>query len=138
MPSLTPAVPAALNETLPVTSKRIEAELSASQGLAWKHTAMLEKKLAEGEAKQQGGEPPVALLRQALYNVRQHEVFLKKLLVGCCPCESFTYLFRIKYTLHKTYTTLPPMATSASFPTRRTQSSVPNAWKPCRGSSLPR
>lgn len=85
-----PAVPAALNETLPVTGKRIEAELSASRDLAWKYTAALEKKLADGEAQRQGGEPPVApLLRQALYNVRQHEVFLKKLLVGRRPLDSF-------------------------------------------------
>lgn len=78
-----------------MTSKRIEAELSASRALAWKYTAVLEKKLAEGEAQRQGGEPPVVLLRQALYNVRQHEVFLKKLLVGCFPFELFAYLFRV-------------------------------------------
>lgn len=72
-----------------MTGKRIEAELSASRDLAWKYTAALEKKLADGEAQRQGGEPPVALLRQALYNVRQHEVFLKKLLVGRRPLESF-------------------------------------------------
>lgn len=65
-----------------MTGKRIEAELSASRDLAWKYTAALEKKPADGE-------PPVALLRQALYNVRQHEVFLKKLLVGRPPRESF-------------------------------------------------
>lgn len=97
-----PAVPAALNETLPVTSKRIEVELSASQGLAWKYTAVLEKKLAQGETQRQGGEPPLVLLRQALYNVRQHEVFLKKLLVGRRPFKSFIYLFGIL--IYKTYT----------------------------------
>ncbi|XP_075869127.1 cilia- and flagella-associated protein 206 [Nelusetta ayraudi] len=83
---LSQLVPAALNETLPVTGKRIEAELSASRDLAWKYTAVLEKKLADGEAQRQGGETPVALLRQALYNVRQHEVFLKKLLADALVC----------------------------------------------------
>lgn len=80
LPSIVSTVPAALNETLPVTSKRIEAELSASQSLAWKYTAVLEKP-SEPDGQRGGSEPPVALVRQALYNVRQHEVYLKKLLV---------------------------------------------------------
>lgn len=78
--SVVSAVPAALNETLPVTSKRVEAELSASQSLAWKYTAALEKP-SEPDGQRGGSEPPAVLVRQALYNVRQHEVYLKKLLV---------------------------------------------------------
>lgn len=69
------AVPSSLNEALPVISDSIEKELSASQSLSWKYTAVLEK-LADSES-----DVPIVLLKQALCNVRQHEVFLRKLLV---------------------------------------------------------
>ncbi|XP_044025589.1 cilia- and flagella-associated protein 206 [Siniperca chuatsi] len=78
-------MPATLNEALPVTSKSIENELQASQSLAWKYTAVLQKLTAPDS---QPGEcdVPVVLLKQALYNVRQHEVFLKMLLADACLC----------------------------------------------------
>lgn len=58
----------------------IEHELSASQCLVGKYTALLEELLPpEGE---RGGCPvPVQLLKQALYNIRQYEDFLRILVV---------------------------------------------------------
>ncbi|XP_059211698.1 cilia- and flagella-associated protein 206 isoform X2 [Centropristis striata] len=73
-------MPAILNEALPVTSKSIENDLSVSQTLAWKFTAVLEK-LTEPDSQPGECDVPSVLLKQALYNVRQHEVFLKMLLM---------------------------------------------------------
>lgn len=74
------AVPALLNEALPVISKNIEKELSVSQSLAWKYTAVLEK-LTDSESQPEECDMPTVLLKQSLYNIRQHEAFLKMLLV---------------------------------------------------------
>lgn len=73
-------MPTSLNEALPVISASIEKGLSASQSLAWKYTAVLEK-LTVSNSQRGESEVPIVLLKQALYNVRQHEVFLKMLLV---------------------------------------------------------
>ena len=69
-----------LNESLPVISNSIEKELSASQSLAWKYTAVLEK-LTDSDHQPEELDVSSVLLKQALYNIRQHEVFLKMLLV---------------------------------------------------------
>ncbi|KAI9517152.1 hypothetical protein NQZ68_008408 [Dissostichus eleginoides] len=76
-------MPSILNEALPVTSKSIEKELSVSQTLAWRYTSVLEK---ESDSQPAECDPPAVLLKQALYNVRQHEVFLKMLLADACLC----------------------------------------------------
>ncbi|XP_068433193.1 cilia- and flagella-associated protein 206 [Clinocottus analis] len=74
--------PALLNEVLPVAVSSVETELSASQTLAWKYTALQEQQPGAGRPPGQRG----ALLRSALYNVRQHEVFLKMLLSDARLC----------------------------------------------------
>lgn len=73
--------PAVLHEALPVTSKGIENKLIVSQSLVWKYTALLEK-LTDPESQSGECDVPLVLLKQALYNIRQHEVFLKMLLVS--------------------------------------------------------
>ncbi|TDH00149.1 hypothetical protein EPR50_G00184970 [Perca flavescens] len=78
-------MPAILNEALPVTSKSIEHELSVSQTLAWKYTAVLEK-LTDPDSQPGECDVPVVLLKHALYNIRQHEVFLKMLLADASLC----------------------------------------------------
>ncbi|XP_026173970.1 cilia- and flagella-associated protein 206 isoform X2 [Mastacembelus armatus] len=78
-------MPTVLNEALPVINKRIESELSVSQSLAWKYTAVLEK-LTESVTQPGEGGMSMILFKQALYNVRQHEVFLKLLLEDACLC----------------------------------------------------
>nr|XP_046228182.1 cilia- and flagella-associated protein 206 [Scatophagus argus] len=90
-------IPALLNEALPVTSESIESELSVTQSLAWKYTAVLEKLTDPGS---QPGEcdVPIALIRQALYNVRQHEVFLKMLLADACLCVKHAGILQTELT----------------------------------------
>ncbi|XP_029281353.1 cilia- and flagella-associated protein 206 isoform X2 [Cottoperca gobio] len=78
-------MPAILNEALPVTSKSIENRLSASQTLVWKYTTVLEK-LTDPDSPSGECDTPVVLLKQALYNVKQHDVFLKMLLADACLC----------------------------------------------------
>ena len=70
-----------LYEAFPVTFEGIANELSASQHLVGKYTMLLEMLL---QPDRQGivCDAPIDLLKQALYNVRQHEAFLKILLVS--------------------------------------------------------
>lgn len=71
-------MPPDLNEALPVVSKTIEEELCVSQSLAWKYTAVLEKITTHSDDQPEDS----VILKQALYNVRQHETFLRVLLVS--------------------------------------------------------
>ncbi|XP_071391102.1 cilia- and flagella-associated protein 206 [Centroberyx affinis] len=91
-------LPAILNKALPAASEGIENELSLSQSLAWKYTALLEK-LTDSD--RQTGERDVSLdlLRQALYNVRQHEVFLKVILADVCLCAKQVELLQTQLVL---------------------------------------
>lgn len=63
-----------------MSPKSVEDELNESQSLAWKYTAVLEG-LLQPDNQTSGGNVPIILLKQALYNVRQHEAFLRVLLV---------------------------------------------------------
>ncbi|KAI3364124.1 hypothetical protein L3Q82_010802 [Scortum barcoo] len=78
-------MPTTVNEALPATSKSIENQLSVFQNLAWKYTAVLEK-LTDTDSQHEQCDVPIVLLKQALYNVRQHEAFLKMLLADACLC----------------------------------------------------
>ncbi|XP_066514992.1 cilia- and flagella-associated protein 206 [Hoplias malabaricus] len=75
-------LPAILNRALPAVCRDIETELEGTQQVAWRYTALLEC-LAGSDA-----DLPVNLdlLRQALYNVRQHEAFLKIILADVILC----------------------------------------------------
>ena len=73
-------VPAASSEVLRVTSTGLEEELRLSQSLAQKYTAVLEK-LTDPDGQCEECDVPILRLKQALYNVRQHEAFLSVLLV---------------------------------------------------------
>lgn len=74
------AVPAVLNETLPAAVTDVERELSACQRLAWQYTALLEKIIIRQDT---DCPVPTHVLKRALYNTRQHEAFLKTVLVSC-------------------------------------------------------
>ncbi|XP_069017677.1 cilia- and flagella-associated protein 206 [Embiotoca jacksoni] len=78
-------MPAALGEALPVASRSIEDQLRGTQSLVWKYTALLET-LTDPATPDGQRDVPAVLLRQALYNVRQHQVFLKVLLADACSC----------------------------------------------------
>ncbi|XP_005942148.1 cilia- and flagella-associated protein 206 [Haplochromis burtoni] len=78
-------MPSVLQEALPVTSKSIANELCVTQTLVFKYTAVLEK-LTSSDVQLGHSDMPVILLKQALYNARQHEVFLKMLLADANSC----------------------------------------------------
>ncbi|XP_047429104.1 cilia- and flagella-associated protein 206 isoform X3 [Mugil cephalus] len=72
-------MPPIFQEGLSVVSNHIENELSVTQRLVWKYTAVLEK-ITYPDIEPGLCDTPIILLRQALYNKRQHELFLKVLL----------------------------------------------------------
>uniref|UniRef100_A0A8C7F100 Cilia- and flagella-associated protein 206 n=1 Tax=Oncorhynchus kisutch TaxID=8019 RepID=A0A8C7F100_ONCKI len=78
-------LPAILNEAIPSTSKDIEWELELSQSLAWQYTSWLER-LLDPEVETRECIVPLDMLKQALYNVRQHEAFLKVILADVILC----------------------------------------------------
>ncbi|KAG7239166.1 hypothetical protein INR49_029917 [Caranx melampygus] len=88
---LSELMPPALNEALPVVSKTIEEELSMSQSLAWKYTAVLEKITHSDDQPEDS-----VILKQALYNVRQHEAFLKVLLDDARVCAQRVESLKLK------------------------------------------
>ncbi|XP_035385265.1 cilia- and flagella-associated protein 206 isoform X2 [Electrophorus electricus] len=77
-------LPGVLNDALPTISRDIEAELKGTQQLAWQYTALLES--LSGPDADRAVRPD--LLREALYNVRQHEAFLKLLLADVTLCAT--------------------------------------------------
>nr|XP_040016768.1 cilia- and flagella-associated protein 206 [Gasterosteus aculeatus aculeatus] len=96
---LSELMPAVLTVALPVTAHSVEKELKASQTLAWKYTAVLES-LTECDGPPAGRDVPVVLLKQALYNVRQHEAFLKMLLSDACVCAEHVETLQAELSSH--------------------------------------
>ncbi|KAF7208940.1 cilia- and flagella-associated protein 206 isoform X2 [Nothobranchius furzeri] len=83
----------ALTETLEVASKSIKKELSLTETLVWKYTAVLEDATRpDPECRQQ--DVSIVLLRQALYNVRQHQAFLRVLQNDADLCVSHVETLR--------------------------------------------
>ncbi|XP_015246108.1 PREDICTED: UPF0704 protein C6orf165 homolog [Cyprinodon variegatus] len=78
-------MPAVLKEGLQIRDESIRNELSTTQCLVWRYTALLEK-LTNPDT--QSGLLDFTQIKQALYNVRQHEVFLKILLADASICFS--------------------------------------------------
>ncbi|MFT7802891.1 putative UPF0704 protein [Arapaima gigas] len=78
-------LPAILNEAIPISTKYIKSELGASQNLAYQYTAILEN-LQQAEGGARGCTLTPDLLKQALYNVRQHEAFSKVILDDVILC----------------------------------------------------
>lgn len=69
---------AVLDEALAAASADIERELDGTQRLAWRYTAVLERRFACDI----DTEINTDMCTQALYNLRQHEAFLKIILVS--------------------------------------------------------
>ncbi|KAJ8008919.1 hypothetical protein DPEC_G00083420 [Dallia pectoralis] len=76
-------LPAILNEAIPSTCKEIECELELSMTRAWQYTTLLERFM---EPEPKSCVVPVDIVKQALYNVRQHEAFLKVILADVVVC----------------------------------------------------
>lgn len=84
-----PTVPAILSEAIPAASHHIDIELHASQDLAYRYTAMIEVMHRSNNAAM---ELKVTMLKEVLYNVRQHEAFLCVILVRWSYNASFVEL----------------------------------------------
>ncbi|KAM4529968.1 cilia- and flagella-associated protein 206 [Fundulus diaphanus] len=79
-------MPAVLKEALRVCDMSTKNELSMTQCLVWRYTAVLEK-LTDPDIQPGHCDVPIILLKQALYNVRQHESFLKILQTDASTCS---------------------------------------------------
>ncbi|CAB1342776.1 unnamed protein product [Coregonus sp. 'balchen'] len=93
-------LPAILNEAIPSTSKDIEWELELSQRLAWQYTAWLER-LLDPEVETRECIVPLDMLKQALYNVRQHEAFLKVILADVILCAKQVETLQTELATHE-------------------------------------
>ncbi|KAK2883426.1 hypothetical protein Q8A67_017063 [Cirrhinus molitorella] len=113
-------LPSILNETVPAVATDVENQLAGTQLLAWQYTALLENIY---EQDTEHIECPIHpdLLKQALYNTRQHEAFLRFILsdiiqsakeVTRLQSDLKTRMTLLKDTVH-TKTTVP---TSHVFP----------------------
>ncbi|XP_074642939.1 cilia- and flagella-associated protein 206-like isoform X2 [Tubulanus polymorphus] len=71
-------LPAILNEAVPATTQNVDAEIQQSLRVSDRYTALLEK-MREQDSKQSG--PSDGLLKEALINSRQHEAYLRVILV---------------------------------------------------------
>ncbi|XP_006264514.1 cilia- and flagella-associated protein 206 isoform X2 [Alligator mississippiensis] len=76
-------VPAILNEAIPAATQSIDAELHASQQMAHRYTALLESVHENLQGNIQLGS---TMLKEALFNVRQHEAFLCIILSDVITC----------------------------------------------------
>lgn len=76
---------AVLNEALPAASTDVDGELEGTQRLAWRYTTLLERRSGSDA----DAELNTDLLTQALYNLRQHEAFLKIILVSYRDVQIF-------------------------------------------------
>ncbi|XP_074166435.1 cilia- and flagella-associated protein 206 isoform X2 [Sminthopsis crassicaudata] len=76
-------LPAILNEAIPATTQHIDTQLQTSQEQAYRYTAILEK-ASENPLKMKDLEP--FMIKEALFNLRQYEVFLNIILSDIITC----------------------------------------------------
>ncbi|XP_048350770.1 cilia- and flagella-associated protein 206 isoform X3 [Sphaerodactylus townsendi] len=77
-------VPAILNEAIPAATHHIEIELQTSQDLAYRYTAIIETMHQSLNAEM---ELKLTMLKEVLYNVRQHEAYLCVILSDVITCS---------------------------------------------------
>lgn len=111
-------LPAILHEAIPATTRHIDTQLQVAQDQAYCYTAILEK-VADNPLKSAELQP--YMIKEALYNIRQYEVFLQIILSNIITCarevEMMTlqlgaYMEQLKMTV-KAKTAVP---TSQVFP----------------------
>ena len=71
-------MPAILNEAVPATTQNVDMEIQSTSTQAFKYTSLAER-IISGESKEG---PSLQLLKEALINSRQHEAFLRIILVS--------------------------------------------------------
>ena len=74
---LVSTVPAILNEAVPATTQNVDVEIQQTISQAHKYTALIER-IMNGEITEG---PSLQLLKESLINTRQHEAFLRIILV---------------------------------------------------------
>ncbi|XP_048350752.1 cilia- and flagella-associated protein 206 isoform X1 [Sphaerodactylus townsendi] len=77
-------LPAILNEAIPAATHHIEIELQTSQDLAYRYTAIIETMHQSLNAEM---ELKLTMLKEVLYNVRQHEAYLCVILSDVITCS---------------------------------------------------
>ena len=73
-------VPAILNEAVPATTQNVDAEIQGTANTAFQYTALIEHMMSEKDTT-----PDVTslqVMKEALINSRQHEAFLRVILVS--------------------------------------------------------
>uniref|UniRef100_A0A673THY1 Cilia- and flagella-associated protein 206 n=1 Tax=Suricata suricatta TaxID=37032 RepID=A0A673THY1_SURSU len=112
-------LPAILQEAIPATTQHIDSQLQTAQDQAYRYTAILEK-VAKNPLMSMELQP--FMLKEALYNVRQYEIFLQIILSDIIACaqevemmikQLGAQLEQLKMTI-KSKTAVP---TSQVFPT---------------------
>lgn len=76
-------LPAILREAIPVTTQHIDSQLQIAQDQVYRYTAILEK-VTKNPLMSKELEP--YMLKEALYNVRQYEIFLQIILSDIITC----------------------------------------------------
>ncbi|XP_077018496.1 cilia- and flagella-associated protein 206 [Tamandua tetradactyla] len=76
-------LPSILHEAIPVTTQHIDSQLQIAQDQAYRYTAILEK-AAQNPLLSKELQP--YMLKEALYNVRQYEIFLQIILSDIITC----------------------------------------------------
>lgn len=80
-------MPAILREAIPATTQHIDCQLQTAQDQAYRYTAILEKAASNPLLSL---ELQPSMLKEALYNVRQYEIFLQIILVSECQDLAFS------------------------------------------------
>ncbi|XP_006975373.2 cilia- and flagella-associated protein 206 isoform X1 [Peromyscus maniculatus bairdii] len=76
-------LPAILHEAIPTTTQHIDSQLQIAQDQAFRYTAILEK-VSKNPLMTKELEP--YMLKEALYNIRQYEIFLQTVLSDIITC----------------------------------------------------
>ncbi|XP_013923876.1 PREDICTED: UPF0704 protein C6orf165 homolog [Thamnophis sirtalis] len=87
-------LPMILNEAIPAASHHIDVELHASQHLAYRYTALIEMMHQSRNGDVELGQ---TMLKEALYNVRQHEAFLCIILSDVITCAQEVELMQKEF-----------------------------------------
>ncbi|XP_073934549.1 cilia- and flagella-associated protein 206 isoform X4 [Castor canadensis] len=84
-------LPAILHEAIPATTQHIDSQLQIAQDQAYRYTAILEKVMKNPLMNK---ELQPYMLKEALYNVRQYEIFLQIILSDIITCAQEVEMMR--------------------------------------------
>ena len=73
-------MPAILNEAVPATTQNVDAEIQGTANTAFQYTALIEHMMSEKDTTPDAAS--LQLMKEALINSRQHEAFLRVILVS--------------------------------------------------------